>query len=637
MNKQVISIIGLVFFFSLNSFGQTEKLKEEFRFISYGKIPTWTGVVSNWSEKNVEIHIYDSQKYRGHAEFVSRGLRTGINFRQFKEQVRNPENRKYLPFFLYDLRNNPIELYNIKHTWAIRLEDYQYKDSPQEISSAISKLMIIMNNYLQKNDYLGNGLVILVGNKKSKVNKKIAPILQNYSVLSFSITELLNHFSANKIEILNEGIAYGYLRYAKSNEQKKYFNLQDIVIYEETPIKVPLVNGIITLKAQTPLSHVNLLAKNRGTLNIYVRDLDLLLNAKNYIDSLVCLKCKNEKIELRLAKKTEAEKHWKKQKSLKIEIPKINSEYSQIVDFEEDYSICKVNLIGAKASNYALIQKEFPKYVKKGHALPFYFYQKHIEKAKVFPLILKLKEKLSTEEKYRILGQIRDKILITPVDYETIIAIQNLMNEKYSAQKIRLRSSTNCEDLPEFNGAGLYVSKGVKPNSRREVIERKLRTVYASLWGEMAFDEREFFGIDHSKAAMAVLINPAFVDEFANGVSLTIPQKKGKIININSQFGENSVTNAKSGQIPEVIVFENFTTEKHKFLKQSNIDAIFYKREETQLLLFQLKKITVLIDNILCKNDKNFGVDIEFKIMKEKDELKLYIKQARLLRQVLPK
>ena len=77
---------------------------------------------------------------------------------------------------------------------------------------------------------------------------------------------------------------------------------------------------------------------------------------------------------------------------------------------------------------------------------------------------------------------------------------------------MRYRSSTNNEDLPGFNGAGLYDSKTQDPEETEEDgIDKSLKGVFASLWTFRAFTEREFHRIDHSVAAMGVLVHPNYL------------------------------------------------------------------------------------------------------------------------------
>ena len=101
------------------------------------------------------------------------------------------------------------------------------------------------------------------------------------------------------------------------------------------------------------------------------------------------------------------------------------------------------------------------------------------------------------------------------------------------------------QDLPGFNGAGLYDSipltwsESENPTSLRLAIS----AIYASLWKYRAFAERTLFGIKHEEALMGILVQPYAEGVEANGVALSlIPFKKsfpGAFINV--QHGDYKV------------------------------------------------------------------------------------------------
>ena len=85
---------------------------------------------------------------------------------------------------------------------------------------------------------------------------------------------------------------------------------------------------------------------------------------------------------------------------------------------------------------------------------------------------------------------------------------------------VRCRSSTNNEDLPGFSGAGLYTSKTQHLDEGH--ISKSIKQVYASMWNFRAYEERDFYRVDHFMAAMGVLCHPNFQEEKSNGVGISI-------------------------------------------------------------------------------------------------------------------
>ena len=196
---------------------------------------------------------------------------------------------------------------------------------------------------------------------------------------------------------------------------------------------------------------------------------------------------------------------------------------------------------------------------------------------------------------------------------------------------LRYRSSTNNEDLPGFNGAGLYDSKTQHPEETEEDgIAKSLKQVYASLWNFRAFIERDFHRIDHLEAAMGVLVHPNYSDELVNGVAVSFDpaySTDGSYY-VNSQIGEDLVTNPDAHSVPEEILLNSYGTH--------TVVAISNQVLQGQLLmsndqLDQLRDhLTVIHDHFAVLYnpgpDEPFAMEIEFKITSDNI---LAIKQAR--------
>src|SRR6185295_6835098 len=131
-------------------------------------------------------------------------------------------------------------------------------------------------------------------------------------------------------------------------------------------------------------------------------------------------------------------------------------------------------------------------------------------------------------------------------------------------------SSSNTEDVLDFNGAGLYSSTSVcladeqdsdtkgpslcdANDAKEHGVARGLRTVWASLWNFRGYEEREYYQIPHSHARMAVLVSEGFPDELANGVAFTgNPAVRGdRRFVINAQYGDTAVVFTDPGVVAE--------------------------------------------------------------------------------------
>lgn len=198
---------------------------------------------------------------------------------------------------------------------------------------------------------------------------------------------------------------------------------------------------------------------------------------------------------------------------------------------------------------------------------------------------------------------------------------------------VRCRSSTNNEDLADFNGAGLYDSYTHRPDEGD--IDKTIKQVWGSLWNFRAYEEREFYRMDHKSTAMAVLVHPNTDDEMSNGVAVTKniydPNWPGFYVNV--QKGENLVTNPLGGATPDEYLVsaigENGEYET-QFVRHSNQ----VPKGETILTPAQRDQLKDAMDRIQAhfakvyrrEGDKTFGMDIEFKFNKDGQ---LIIKQAR--------
>ena len=431
---------------------------------------------------------------------------------------------------------------------------------------------------------------------------------------------------------LNQEVGFGLLRVLGPEERP---SLRDVVIYETLPNTLPRVAGIISTVPQTPLSHVNLRAVQDGVPNAFIRDAleDGAIDA--LIDGYVRFEVTETEYAIRAATKAEVDAHHESSRPAEEQTPQRDLSVTEITPLS-DIGFDDWDAFGVKAANVAVLGTlGFPDgTVPDGFAIPFYFYDEFMKHNDFYTRIQNMlddadfQESLTTQEAE--LKELRKAIedAATP---QWIIDALVTMNESF-AEGInrRYRSSTNNEDLPGFNGAGLYDSKSQKPSEDEEDLAKSLKEVYASLWNFRAFSEREFHRIDHLSAAMGVLVHPSYQDELVNGVAVSfdpVSDRDGYYYS-NTQVGEDLVTNPEELSVPEELLLRDVNG--YTILRTSNQvppGELLMSRDQ----LGQLRqRLTTIHDNFKDLYnpgpDELFAMEIEFKITS--DDV-LAIKQAR--------
>ena len=479
------------------------------------------------------------------------------------------------------------------------------------------------------------------------LNNNIALHLRNYE-LPYS-QDLLPHYRSSRINLvydqdifaeiafqaLNTGNGYGLLRVADPDEPP---HPHDIVIYEALPNNLARVAGIISTEPQTPLSHVNLRAVQDGVPNAFIRGAVEDTDIAALIDSYVYYKVAENGWTLRAATPEEVAAHNANSRPSRVQTPERDLSVTSITALSsiafEDWEA-----FGVKAANLAALKKlSFPSPVAdfpNGFAVPFYFYDEFMKANGFYVDIEEMLADAEFQSDFAVqeakLKKLRKKIKKgdTPDWIDTALVE---MHATYpEGTSLRYRSSTNNEDLPGFNGAGLYDSKTQHPEETGEDgISKSLKQVYASLWNFEAFTQREFHNVDHLTTAMGVLVHANFSDELANGVAVSfdpVYDKNGWYY-VNTQVGEDLVTNPEAHSVPEEILLHG--SKPVQVLATSNL------LPQGQMLLsesqrYQLRNHLQVIHDEFKKlygpePGEPFAIEIEFKITSANV---LSIKQAR--------
>ncbi len=424
--------------------------------------------------------------------------------------------------------------------------------------------------------------------------------------------------------------AFGRLRLMNAGELP---SARDIVIFRSLPNELSRVAGIITEVPQTPLSHVNLRAIQDNSPNSFIIGASTNPAIAGLIGKNVFYKVDSDGYEIREATVQELDTYFADLRPKETQIPVRNLAVTTIrplsaVAFADSTSV------GVKAANVATMRTfGFPEgTIPDGFAVPFYFYDEFMKFNGLYAEAISMMEDPAFRDRADVqeikLEAFRKRIKDAAMP-DWMMADLTELQSKYTAEtSIRCRSSTNNEDLPGFNGAGLYDSFTHHPEEGH--LSKTIKQVFASLWNYRAFEEREFYRVDHLAAAMGVLVYPNFSDEQANGVGVTkdpLYQTQGNYY-LNSQLGEDLVTNPNVLSVPEEVLLAASGTGS-TLMRASNLVP-----EGTRLLspthLNQLRSyLTTILQNFRTRYQAtaaSFAMEIEYKVTSQGQ---LVIKQAR--------
>ncbi len=439
-------------------------------------------------------------------------------------------------------------------------------------------------------------------------------------------------FSDSDYVPMNKAEGYGLLRSMDPDDSP---NPRDVVIYEALPNELPRVAGIITTVQQTPLSHVNLRAVQDSVPNAFIRNALDKSAISALLGSYVYYTVSMDGYTVRAATKREVDNHYASSRPARAQTPQRDLSVTSITPLG-DIGFHDWDAFGVKAANVAELRRlGFPAgTVPDGYAIPFYFYDEFMKHNGFYEDI---REMLADYDFQTDFDTQKSKLKELRKDIEDgdtpawIISAIETMNEGFpEGINRRYRSSTNNEDLPGFNGAGLYDSKSQKPSEDEDDLAKSLKEVYASLWNFRAFVERDFHRIDHMAAAMGILVHPSYQDERVNGVAVSFDPIAGRFdyYYLNSQIGEDLVTNPEALSIPEEVLLDNFANST--LLRYSNqVDPGVRLLSNGQLTQLQqhLYEIHGHFKGLYePESGEQFAMEIEFKIT---SAYSLAIKQAR--------
>jgi pyruvate, water dikinase len=412
---------------------------------------------------------------------------------------------------------------------------------------------------------------------------------------------------------LNVGEAWGHLRIFPTDHDE--LRPTDIPVFDELPLDLSVVAGTMTRAVQDTNSHVNLKSKERGTPNAVLRDAgpdhprlapfaDQPVHLVVGRDDFSIESTTEEVVAQKLAEKLDrplVALEWQPETELRSYAEMAGGSRSETLAFSTRYGGKAANL-GFLTHRAVLGTVDDPgspsadrgyNLVPAGFGVPLQAYADfvaHPPNSDIRALIDKLVSdvqggQLSPKELATRSEEVQHAFLAGSFPPGALEAIRAKLDEVLpGVEKIKVRSSANAEDIPNFDGAGLHDSFAADTDKRDRPIgsclveeddeeeggevKRKVKPksvgcavkgVYASLWNKRAIEERFFARIDQTDIAMGLAIVPAYDLEseiVANTVVVTRVLNTDDVFgySLSVQEGNNLVTNPDPGTHSEVTI-----------------------------------------------------------------------------------
>jgi pyruvate, water dikinase len=461
---------------------------------------------------------------------------------------------------------------------------------------------------------------------------------------------------------LNLGETVGQLRFVQASAlAATYLSFSDLVVLDEVPNDISVVAGMITAAFQTPLSHVNILAKNRGTPNMGLRGAQGDLRLTQLEGKWVKLRVGALDWSIEEVTRAEADAYWAAHKPEPVTLPELDLDTSDLRDIRDvtvhtdsapyvtrDALRAAVSAFGAKAANYSVFATDPAVPSKPGFAIPVRYYVQFMQQHGFFERVKALREDPAFVDDPQVRDQklqaLRDDMRAAELDPAFAELLRKRLAALFPGRSVRFRSSTNGEDLDGFPCAGCYDSHTADPaehaGDQLAAALEAIRKTWATVWSLRTYEEREYHGIVHESLAMALLVHTNFPSEEANGVAITRnpfdPTENALGYYVNVQFGGDiEVVAPPPGVTSDSFIYQ-YDLPGQPIIYHTHSSLI--PKGETVLSTDEVDTLGAALGRVhelfrgAYGGAKDYAMDVEFKLDDEADPEKpatLYIKQAR--------
>ena len=343
---------------------------------------------------------------------------------------------------------------------------------------------------------------------------------------------------ASGLRALNPGLRRGVLMLSPEEGEEMHSN--GIYILKSTTQKLTPVAGIITRGEGSSVSHVQLLARNMGIPNLVADDSLLKEISKHAGEHIVMAVSQRGIISIEAdAPKWDAifgrEALVDPAVAITADLDKLNLKDKRLLSLHEIRAGDSGRTVGPKAANLGELAHYYPDMVTAGLVIPFAVFRQYLDQsfdggrtttfnwmraeyARLASIANTLQRRQATK---KFLAQLRARIISGEPGKAFRQQLRDAMIKKFESidgNGLFVRSDTNVEDLPGFNGAGLNLT--VANVVGFDAILHAIKRVWASPFSERAFAWRQYHMETPEHVYPAVLLMQSVASE-KSGVMVT--------------------------------------------------------------------------------------------------------------------
>ncbi len=379
-----------------------------------------------------------------------------------------------------------------------------------------------------------------------------------------------------QIRGLNPGFAVGQLVVVTGQSREVSFAADRIYALLHPPADLDPVAGIVSVSEGNAVSHVQLLARNLGIPNAAITPKTFeSLRAYSGQQVFYAVSPRGKVIMKRAADMTTAEKalietRTRSERKVNVTTDKIDLTRAGVVNLDSLRATDSGRVCGPKAANLGQLKFLFPHRVAPGLVIPFGVFRRHMDRPmpgsggsywaylqQTFRRAQGHRDSTRSEaavENYvlsrlSILREAIRKMPVLPADRDAFRrGFAAVFGGDVGEVPVFIRSDTNMEDLSDFTGAGLNLTRA---NVLRERdIMQAVRDVWASPFTERSYRWRQRY-LTHPENVYPSILMLRSIDVDKSGVMITTGLESGNPEDVTVAFNRG-VGGAVAGQQAEM-------------------------------------------------------------------------------------